>query len=39
MDSKVEYKFELMNDIIDLSVISNKSILLDSYQVYSNPAK
>lgn len=39
MDSKVKYKFELMNDIIDLSVISNKSILLDSYQVYSNPAK
>lgn len=39
MDSKVKYKFELMSDIIDLSVISNKSILLDSYQVYSNPAK
>ena len=39
MNSKVKYKFELMSDVIDSSVISNKSILLDSYQVYSNPAK
>lgn len=39
MNSKLKYKFELMSDVINASVISNRSILIDSYQVYSNPAK
>jgi hypothetical protein len=39
MNSKIKCKFELINNVIDLSVISNKSIILNSYQVYSNPAK
>lgn len=36
---KVKYKFQLISDIIEGSVISNGSLLIDSHFVYTNPAK
>jgi hypothetical protein len=38
-ESKVNSKYELIDNVIDLSVMSNKSIISNSYQSYSNKVK
>lgn len=39
MKDKFRYKFELVNDVINSSVLSNPGIIVDTYYVKSNPVK
>ena len=38
-NNKVKYKFELVNDVIESSVLSNSNIIGDVYYTHVNPAK